>query len=83
MNKATATVKDYIYCEDCDEFVDFWKYNHSLEDCGYENCKWRYVTKKELKGCIKECEEWHCFDEHFVKPVMIIGEHKTAMSLVN
>lgn len=54
---------DYIYCESCQEFVDFWKYGHSLEDCGHDECKWRYVTKEELKGCVQDCKEEGCFDE--------------------
>lgn len=80
MNKSDMKVTDYIYCKDCDEYIDFWKYNHSLEDYGHENCRWRYVTKKELKACVKDCEEMECFDEQFVKPVMIEDECKILMS---
>jgi len=48
--------EDYIYCEDCNMFVDLWKYGH-------ENCKWRYVTDKELAECIEDCEQAGCFRE--------------------
>jgi len=34
------TVKDYIYCEDCEMFVDPWKYD-SIADTGHENCNCR------------------------------------------
>ena len=54
--------KDYIYCEFCKEFVDLWKYD-SIEDTGHDECKWRYVTDKELKECIKDCKESGCFKE--------------------
>jgi len=49
------TTKDYIYCEDCKTYVDFWKYDHDADDCGHKDCKWRYVTEEELKECIKDC----------------------------
>lgn len=55
--------EDYIYCEDCEEYVDFWKYDHSIEDAGHKDCKWRYVNKIELKGCMRDCEEEGCFAE--------------------
>ncbi len=58
-----VTTKDYIYCKDCETFVDFWKYDHSLKDCGHDKCKWRYVTKEELKGLIEDCKKDGCFDE--------------------
>jgi len=57
-----ATIKDYIYCEDCETFVDFWKYG-DIKDTGHDECKWRYVTKEELKGCIEDCKKDGCFDE--------------------
>jgi hypothetical protein len=72
MNAETATTKDYIYCEDCKEFVDFWKYDHNLENAGHDGCKWRYVTEEELKECIASCIEWHCFEEQFVKQTVVI-----------
>lgn len=55
--------EDYIYCETCKMMVDFWKYDYSLEQAGHEDCKWRYVTNKGLKECIKECQKEGCFDE--------------------
>jgi len=58
-----ATVKDYIYCEDCKTFADFWKYGHNIEDAGHDKCKWRYVTLSELKVCIQDCKDDGCFDE--------------------
>lgn len=57
------TTKDYGYCECCEMFVDFWKYDHNIKDAGHEECNWRYVTEEELKECIKDCEENGCFNE--------------------
>jgi len=57
------TVHDYIYCEDCKMFVDFWKYDHSIVSAGHDGCNWRYVTKEELKNCIAGCREHGCFEE--------------------
>lgn len=57
------TTKEYIFCETCQMFVDFWKYNNSIEDAGHEGCKWRYVTEEELKVCIEDCKENGCFEE--------------------
>ena len=57
------TNKDYIYCETCQTFIDFWKYDHDIDDTGHRDCVWRYVTDEELKECIKECKENGCFDE--------------------
>lgn len=56
------TTKDYIYCEDCKMFVDLWKYDN-IGDAGHEGCNWRYVTDKELKCVLKECEESGCLKE--------------------
>ena len=53
--------KDYIYCQDCQMFVDLWKY-HSLADTGHEGHNWRYVTDEELAECIKDCQEAGCFE---------------------
>ena len=61
-SKKSMTTKDYIYCKDCEEFVDLWQYDN-IEDTGHDECNWRYVTKKELKGCIKDCEHDGCFKE--------------------
>ena len=50
------TVNDYIYCEICKEFVDWWKYN-DLEDTGHQGHKVRNVTLEELKECVEDCKE--------------------------
>lgn len=55
--------RDYIFCEDCETFVDFWKYGHSISDSGHAGCSWRYVTVEELKVCIQDCQEEGCFRE--------------------
>lgn len=52
---------DYIYCEECEEFVDFYKYG-SIEDTSHANCKWRYVTEEELKQCEEDCRKDGCFE---------------------
>ena len=62
MNKKKLTVKSYIYCEDCKEFIDLWKYD-CIEDTGHDKCKWRYVTEKELKKCVADCEKNGCLKE--------------------
>ena len=58
----TKTTKDFIFCETCQEFSDFWKYD-SIEDTGHDKCSWRYVTEEELKGCMKDCIQDGCFNE--------------------
>ena len=55
--------KDYIYCEDCKMFVDFWKYDYDIDSAGHEHCNWRQVTEEELEYCIQDCMENGCFDE--------------------
>lgn len=83
MNEKIATVKDYIYCETCDEFIDFWKYNHNLEDCGHEGCKWRYVTEEELIYCIAACKEWNCFEESFIGfPLLIVVKPEDDRNII-
>ena len=54
------TKQDYIYCEDCETYLDFWKYD-CIEDTGHDKCNWRYVTEEELKNCINDCERDGCF----------------------
>ena len=56
------TIKDYIYCEDCKEYVDLWKYG-TIKDTSHKDCNWRYVTEEELKICVEDCEENGCFSE--------------------
>ncbi len=58
------TVKDYIYCEECKGFEDFWKFRRenktekeALDACGHFGHNWRFVTEEELAQCIKDCEE--------------------------
>lgn len=55
--------EDYIYCETCKMFVDYWKYDHDIADAGHEGCQWRFVTDEELAGCIQDCLEAGCFSE--------------------
>lgn len=57
--------KDYIFCEDCNCFCDFWKYD-SLEDTGHAECTWRFVTVTELRVCIQDCRISGCFEEQFI-----------------
>ena len=66
----TFTVKDYIYCEQCKELVDLWKYD-SIENTGHESCNWRYVTQEELEVCIHDCIENGCFEEAGIHPYWI------------
>lgn len=53
---------DFIYCEDCKEYVDLWKYD-SIDDTGHADHNWRFVTEEELSDLIKDCKEFGCFDE--------------------
>jgi len=46
--------QDYIYCEDCEMFVDYWKYDN-IQDAGHEGHNWRCVFPEELEECIAEC----------------------------
>jgi len=55
--------EDYLYCETCKTFVDFWKYDHSRDAAGHADCKVRSVTQGELKALVKECAEAGCFAE--------------------
>lgn len=50
----TGTVKDYIYCIDCNEYIDFFKYDCIL-DTDHPECNWRYVNKGEYEECLKDC----------------------------
>lgn len=54
--------EDYMYCEDCETYVDLWKYG-DFENTGHKDCKWRFVNEEELKECIKDCIEDGCFEE--------------------
>jgi hypothetical protein len=55
-------VTDYLYCEDCREFCDYWQYNHDVSDTSHELHNYRYVTPSELKKCVADCEEDGCFN---------------------
>jgi len=61
--KHGRTPKDYLYCEDCKEFVDFWKYDYDLSAAGHEGHTTRAVTEEEFRQCLKDCERDGCFDE--------------------
>lgn len=63
MKITEATTKDYIYCETCKMYVDYWKYDHDIKAAGHEQCNWRFVTQEELKNCVASCLENGCFDE--------------------
>ena len=54
-------VKDYGYCQDCDEYFDLWVYG-DIESAGHEGHNWRYVNESELEPCIGDCKEWGCFE---------------------
>lgn len=58
------TPDDYLYCETCKTFVDFWKYDHSRDAAGHLNCNVRSITEEEFRQLIKECEEAGCFEEN-------------------
>jgi hypothetical protein len=49
--------KDFIFCETCQEFVDFFQYQYDLQSAGHKECKWRYVTSEELRELAAECED--------------------------
>ncbi len=52
------TCRDFIFCEDCQEYVDLWRYDGILDNTGHGKCKWRYVTNEELRMCVADCEEY-------------------------
>lgn len=54
--------EDYLYCKDCETYVDLWMYA-SVEDTGHGSCNWRFVTDEELIECVKDCKEEGCFQE--------------------
>ncbi|MCL5068357.1 MAG: hypothetical protein M1368_08415 [Thaumarchaeota archaeon] len=57
---------DYIFCEDCEIWVDFWKYEN-LEDAGHEGHNVRNPKSyEELKECVDDCQETidRCDDEN-------------------
>ena len=57
--------EDYIYCEDCKEYVDLFQYG-DIDNTGHSEHKWRFVDEEELKVCIHDCLEEGCIgrEEH-------------------
>lgn len=51
--------EDFIYCNDCDEFVDLWNYD-SIEDAGHATCDYRYVDYSEMIECLSDCIDEGC-----------------------
>lgn len=60
---STPPITAYLYCETCETFCDYWKYDYNLVDAGHEGCKTRPVTQEEYRECLKECEQDGCFEE--------------------
>ena len=58
---------DYIFCEDCNTWVDLWKYD-SIEDTGHAQCHWRYARPEELPDLIRDCKDSGCFREQGLCP---------------
>lgn len=56
------TCEDFLYCGDCECFMDLWKYD-TVEDTGHAGCRWRSVTPQELAECIADCRQAGCFEE--------------------
>lgn len=54
---------NFLYCEDCDTYLDFWKFDYNIRDAGHESCKWRFATTKEAKALVAECKEDDCTNE--------------------
>ena len=54
--------EDYLYCKDCETFVDLWNYG-DVESTGHEDHNWRFVTNEELNNCIDDCKEEGCLQE--------------------
>lgn len=65
INPKEMKTTDYIYCNDCQEYVDFWKFD-SIEDTGHEDCNWRYVTSEELKKLVDNCIKEGCFEQTYL-----------------
>lgn len=57
------SVLDYGYCETCECFFDFFKYEHDIDNAGHKDCNWRYVTEEELVHTVNDCVEDGCFTE--------------------
>lgn len=63
MDESTIAKSDYLYCETCQTYVDFWKYDHDLEAAGHADCKTRPLTDEEFAQAVKDCIEAGCFSE--------------------
>ena len=50
------TVNDYLYCEDCKEFVDWWKYQ-DLRDTGHEDHIGSQRHFRRTQECVADCKE--------------------------
>lgn len=65
---------DYIFCEDCGIWVDFWKYEN-LEEAGHEGHNVRNPKSyEELKECVDDCQETidRCDDENCTQRAFIV-----------
>lgn len=81
MEEKDIKTTDYIYCKDCQEYCDYWKYG-CLKDTGHEGHKVRYVTKTELKSLKESCLEDGCFKEEFlISPERYEEKRKEDMRL--
>lgn len=58
----TMKTTDYIYCADCEEYVDLWQYS-DIEAAGHAGCRWRHVAEEELEECIHDCRDFGCFQQ--------------------
>ena len=51
------TASDYLFCEDCKTWVDFYKYRN-LKDTGHAGHNVRNPrTYEELEACVNDCAE--------------------------
>jgi len=59
--------EDYLFCNDCNMFVDFWKYDYDLDDSGHADCQnVRLATTEELAELETECEGCGCHEEEIL-----------------
>jgi hypothetical protein len=52
--------RDYRFCESCQVYFDFWKYD-DLASAGHEGCRVREVTEEEYRELLRECREAGCY----------------------
>lgn len=55
-------VTDYLFCEDCQEYCDLYKYDN-INNTNHQGCNWRYVTEEEKQDLVRNCEADGCFCE--------------------